>query len=102
MKIIRILDLVLTCEISPKPSSAGCSPLHVSPLCPQDLMSELDRQAKEMKEAKALSNGPVQTALSNGADDCPTPDERGAEEVAILEKKLEDLKSKNDVSSYRI
>ena len=58
-------------------------------------MSELDRQAKE---AKALSNGPVQTTLSNGGpDDQSTPDAGGAKEVAILEKKLEDLKSKNDV-----
>lgn len=54
-------------------------------------MAELDRQAK------AMSNGPVQT-LSNGPDDQPaTPDKGGAKEVAALEKKLKVLKSKYDV-----
>lgn len=58
----------------------------------QDLMAELDRQAK------AMSNGPVAVqTLSNGSDDKPTPDKREVKEVAVLEKKLKVLKSKYDV-----
>jgi hypothetical protein len=66
----------------------------------QDLVAELDRQVK------TVSNGEIVHALSNGSDDqqasgCDgqTPDERGIKEVVILEKKLEDLKSKNEVST---
>lgn len=61
----------------------------------QDLKEELECQTK------AMSNGLVAVqGLSNGPDNeqPPTLDEREVEEVAILEKKLEDLKTKNDVS----
>ena len=57
-------------------------------------MTELDHKVK------AMSNGQVTAqALSNGSDDQPSPPaETGIKEVVVLEKKLEDLKSKNDVS----
>lgn len=56
-------------------------------------MTELDRQAK------ATSNGPVALqTLSNGPNDDIPLDEKEIKEVAILEKKLEELKSRNDVS----
>lgn len=58
-----------------------------------DLKEELECQTK------AMSNGLVAVqGLSNGPDNeqPPTLDEREVEEVAILEKKLEDLKTKND------
>lgn len=54
------------------------------------------------RQVKALPNGPVAVqVLSNGPDNKqPLTLDEGEEvkEVAILEKKLEDLKSKNDVS----
>lgn len=57
-------------------------------------MKELESQSK------STPNGLVTVAppLSNGAgDQPPAVDEREPEEVAILEKKLEDLKSRNNV-----
>ena len=56
-------------------------------------MKELESQSK------STPNGIVTVApLSNGAgDQPPAVDEREPEEVAVLEKKLEDLKSRNNV-----
>lgn len=60
----------------------------------QDLLSELEQQRKTQL------NGPVSLeSLSNGASDQlqPALEERGSsKEVMILEKKLEDLKCKNN------
>lgn len=61
--------------------------------------------AEQERQAKTTPNGPVAIeTLSNGTSSQPPPppaeDERMADkDVAILEKKLEDLKVKNNVSS---
>lgn len=55
------------------------------------------------QQAKSKLNGPVVVqTLSNGDDEPPASALEAGKEVAILERKLEDLKNKNNVSSVII